>query len=88
MNAKLLIQAILKFALGVILLGVLIFLPAGTLNYFGGLLLMSILFVPMLIAGVVMLFKSPALLEKRLNAKEKQAEQSLVVKLSGLMFLA
>ena len=88
MKLKLLIQAVLKFILGIVLLGVLIFLPAGTLAFFGGWLLMGILFVPMLVAGIVMIFKSPALLEKRLNAKEKQAEQSLVVKLSGLMFLA
>jgi protein-S-isoprenylcysteine O-methyltransferase Ste14 len=88
MTIKLFIQAITKFFSGIILLGLLIFLPAGTLNYFGGWLLMGILFVPMLLAGIVMIFKSPALLEKRLNAKEKQAKQSLVVKLSGLMFLA
>ena len=88
MKLKLLIQAVLKFILGIVLLGILIFLPAGTFAFGGGWLLMGILFVPMLIAGIVMIFKSPALLEKRLNAKEKQAEQSLVVKLSGLMFLA
>lgn len=88
MTIKLFIQAITKFFSGIILLGLLIFLPAGSLMFFGGWLLMSILFVPMLIAGTVMIFKAPALLKKRLNAKEKQAEQSLAVKLSGLMFLA
>ena len=88
MTIKLFIQAIIKFFSGIILLGLLIFLPAGSLMFFGGWLLMSILFVPMLIAGTVMIFKAPALLKKRLNAKEKQAEQSLAVKLSGLMFLA
>ena len=88
MTLKLLIQAVTKFLLGAVLLGILIFLPAGTFAFFGGWLLMGILFVPMLLAGIVMIFKSPALLEKRLNAKEKQAKQSLVVKLSGLMFLA
>lgn len=88
MTIKLFIQAITKFFSGIILLGLLIFLPAGSLKFFGGWLLMSILFVPMLIAGSVMIFKAPALLKKRLNAKEKQAEQSLAVKLSGLMFLA
>ncbi len=88
MTLKLLIQAVTKFLLGAVLLGVLIFLPAGTFAFFGGWLLMATLFVPMFLAGIVMIFKSPALLEKRLNAKEKQAKQSLVVKLSGLMFLA
>jgi hypothetical protein len=88
MTLKLLIQAVTKFLLGAVLLGVLIFLPAGTFAFFDGWLLMAILFVPMFLAGIVMIFKSPALLEKRLNAKEKQVKQSLVVKLSGLMFLA
>ncbi len=87
MMAKLLVQAIIKFLLGVILVGLLIFLPAGTLSYFNGWLLMAILFVPMFAAGIVMIFKNPELLKKRLSAKEKQKEQSLVVKLSGLMFL-
>lgn len=88
MNAKLFFQAISKFALGVLLVGVLIFLPAGTLDYFAGWLLMGILFIPMFLAGIVMLLKNPALLQKRLVAKEKQKDQDLVVKLSGLMFLA
>lgn len=77
-----------KFLLGVVLVGVLVFLPAGTMSFTGGWLFMGILFVPMFIAGIVMMFKNPYLLEKRLDAKEKEAEQSLVVKLSGLMFLA
>ena len=88
MNAKLFFQAILKFVLGVALVGVFIFWPAGTLDFFGGWLLMGILFIPMFLAGIVMLFKNPALLQKRLIAKEKQKDQDLVVKLSGLMFLA
>ncbi len=88
MTGKLFIQAIVKFILGVVLVGVLIFLPAGSLLFFHGWLLMGILFVPMFLAGIVMLFKNPQLLQKRLNAKEKQRDQSLVVKLSGLMFLA
>jgi len=87
MNIKLLIQAVLKFLLGVLLVGVLIFLPAGTLSFFNGWLLMGILFIPMFIAGVVMVFKAPELLEKRLNVKEKRKEQDVVVKLSGLMFM-
>ncbi len=87
MTLKLFIGAITKFALGVILVGILIFLPAGTFSFFGGWLLMGILFVPMFCAGIVMMFKNPELLKKRLNAKEKQKEQGTVVKLSGLMFL-
>ena len=88
MTGKLFIQALFKFAFGFLLVGVLIFLPAGTFDFFYGWLFMGIFFIPMFIAGVVMIFKNPALLEKRLNAKEKEKEQSLVVKLSGLMFLA
>ena len=87
MTKELFIQAILKFTLGVILVGLLIFLPAGTLGFSNGWLLMVILFVPMFGAGLVMMAKNPSLLQKRLNAKEEQAEQSQVVKLSGLMFL-
>ena len=87
MSMKLFIGAITKFLFGVVFVGVLIFLPAGTLCYFNGWLLMIILFVPMFLAGIVMMFKNPALLESRLNAKEKEKEQSTVVKLSGLMFL-
>ena len=88
MTMKLFIGAITKFLLGVVLVGILIFLPAGTFSFFNGWLLMGILFIPMSFAGIVMLFKNPDLLKSRLDAKEKQHEQSLVVKLSGLMFLA
>lgn len=88
MKKNLFIQAASKFLLGVALVGLLIFLPAGTLAYANAWLLMGILFIPMFGAGLVMLAKNPELLKKRLNAKEKQAEQSLVVKLSGMMFLA
>ena len=87
MTKSLFFSALAKFFLGVILVGLLIFLPAGTLNFFGGWLLMGILFVPMLLAGLVMMAKNPELLKKRLNAKETEQEQSLVVKLTGLMFL-
>ncbi|MBQ3157145.1 MAG: isoprenylcysteine carboxylmethyltransferase family protein [Clostridia bacterium] len=87
MTTRLFISAIAKFTLGVVLLGALLFLPAGTLAYPQGWLLMGILFIPMFLAGLVMMAKNPALLRSRLNAKEKQREQSLVVKLSGLMFL-
>lgn len=88
MTSKLFIQAIIKFIAGIILAGLLIFLPAGSLSYTNGWIFMGILFIPILIAGIVMMIKNPLLLEKRLNAKENQKEQSLVVKLSGLMFLA
>ena len=88
MTIKLFVQAILKFLLGVLLVVVLIFLPAGNFSFFGGWLLMGILFIPMFIAGIVMMIKNPDLLKSRLNAKEKQKDQDLVVKLSGLMFLA
>ena len=85
---KLLINALTKFACGLALVGLLIFLPAGTLDYAKGWLLMGLLFVPMLIAGFVLFFKSPAFLARRLDAKEKQAAQKGVVALSGLMFVA
>ena len=87
MNTKLFLSAISKFALGVVLIGALLFLPAWTLHYPQAWLLMGILFIPMFLAGLVMMAKNPALLKSRLNAKEKEREQSLVVKLSGLMFL-
>lgn len=88
MTIKLFFSAILKFLFGVVLVGLLIFLPAGTVSFFNGWLLMGILFVPMFFAGILMMFKNPELLKSRLNAKEKQKEQSVVVKVSGLMFLA
>lgn len=84
---KLLINALAKFTLGLLLVGLLIFLPAGTLCYTKGWLLVGLLFIPMLVAGFVMLFKVPAFLEKRLDAKEKQATQKGVVKFAGLMFI-
>lgn len=84
---KLLISALLKFVLGMILVGILVFLPAWTINYPNGWLFMGILFIPMFIVGIVLFIKSPFLLEKRLNNKEKQKTQQGVVKLSGLMFL-
>ena len=88
MTMKLFIQAVTKFLFGFVFVGLLIFLPAGTFSFFNGWLFMIILFVPMFIAGIVMMFKNPELLKKRLDAKEKQQEQSLVIKLSGAMFLA
>ena len=88
MDAKLLTQALAKVSLGIVLMGLLLFLPAGSLRYWQGWLLMGILFVPMFIAGFVMLFKNPDLLRKRLNAKEEEKEQKTVVALSGLLFIA
>lgn len=87
MTKELFISAITKFAAGVVLIGVLIFLPAGTIHFPGGWLLMGILFIPMFLAGLVMMAKNPRLLRSRLNAREQQSEQSIVIKLSGLMFL-
>ena len=88
MDKKLFASAISKFLSGLLLLGLLLFLPAGTLAWPDGWLLMGILFVPMFFAGLVMLAKSPELLRRRLNAKEEQTEQKQVIALSGLMFLA
>ncbi len=85
---KLFIEAIVKFTAGLILVGLLVFLPAGTFGYWQGWLFMGIVFVPMFIAGLVMLAKNPNLLRSRLDAKEEQKDQDLIVKLSGLMFLA
>lgn len=87
MPIKLLFQAITKFIFGFILVGLLIFMSAGTFSFFNGWLFMGLLFVPMFFAGIVLMFKNPDLLQKRLNAKEEQREQKLVVKLSGLVFL-
>ena len=88
MKNSLFAQALIKFAAGLLLVGVLVFLPAGTLDYWQGWLLMGVLFIPMFGAGLVMLAKSPDLLRRRLNAKEEESEQKAVIALSGLMFLA
>lgn len=85
---KLFVQAIIKFISGLVLVGVLLFLPAGSLAYWQGWLLMGILFIPMFIAGCIMMKKSPELLRKRLDAKEQESEQKTVIALSGIMFLA
>ena len=85
---KLLIEALSKFACGLLLVGLLIFLPAGTLGYAYAWLFVGLLFVPMLLAGFVMLFKSPEFLKKRLDAKEKQGKQKGVLAYSSLMFIA
>ena len=82
------VQALSKFLMGLVLIGLLLFLPAGTIHYPCGWLLLAVLFVPMFIVGVVMMFRSPELLKKRLDAKEKEVEQKSVVALSGVMFIA
>ncbi len=88
MDLELFKQAMVKVLGGILLVGLLLFLPAGSLHYRQAWLLMGVLFVPMLAAGFVMLFKSPELLRKRLSAKEEQGEQRTVVALSGLLFIA
>ena len=87
MTKKLFFEAISKFLLGVILIALLIFLPANTLNYKNGWIFMGLLFIPMFLAGIVMMIKNPKLLASRLDAKEKQKEQNIVIKISGLMFI-
>jgi protein-S-isoprenylcysteine O-methyltransferase Ste14 len=88
MTQKLFFQAIGKFLFGLVLVGLLLFLPAWSLKYWNGWLFLGILFVPMFFAGIVMMCKNPELLKKRLNAKEEEQEQKTVIALSGLMFLA
>ena len=88
MTLKLFFSAIAKFLIGLAVVGLLIFLPAGTFAFPQGWLLIGILFVPMFCAGIVMMVKNPELLKKRLNAREKQGEQKTVLALSGLMFVA
>lgn len=88
MDKELLRQALGKLLLGVLLTALLLFLPAGTLHWWNAWLLLAVLFIPMLIAGLVMLFKAPELLRRRLNAKERQTEQKGVIAWSGLLFIA
>lgn len=87
MDKDLFLQSFLKFILGVVIIGLLLFLPAGSFSYWQGWLLMGILFVPMFCAGLVMMARNPDLLRKRLNAREEEKEQKTVVKLSGLLFI-
>ena len=87
MSFRLFLEAIIKYLFGVIIVGALIFIPAGTIDYFNGWLFMGVLFIPMFVAGIVMMIKSPELLKRRLNAKEKEKEQKEVIKFSGLMFI-
>ena len=87
MNVKLFFQAIIKFLFGLILVGVLLFVPAGSFEYWNAWLFIGLLFIPMFIAGIILMIKNPELLKKRLNAKEKENEQKQVILFSGLMFL-
>ena len=87
MDMKLFISAITKYLLGIVLLGVLIFLPAGSFSYLNGWLFMGLLFIPMFIAGIIMMIFDPNLLRSRLSAKEKESEQKTVILLSGIMFI-
>lgn len=87
MSVKLFISAILKFILGITLVGLLIFLPAGSFKYLNGWIFMSLLFIPMFIAGIFLVFKNPDLLKRRLNGKETEGEQKIVILLSGIMFI-
>lgn len=87
MKKELLKEAITKIVVGIILIGLLLFIPAGTLSWLYGWIFMGMLFVPMFIAGIAMYFKAPDLLESRLRAKETQSEQKQVIGFSGIMFL-
>ena len=88
MNIKLFIQAIIKYVFGVLIVGALLFIPANSFKYWNGFLFMGLLFIPMFIAGIVLMIKNPELLKKRLNAKEKENEQKWVLLFSGLMFIS
>ncbi len=87
MDAKLFSQALMKFLFGLIIICLLLFIPAGTLNYFNAWLFIALLFIPMLVAGIIMLIKSPELLKRRLNAKEEENDQKIVIIISGIIFL-
>ena len=88
MNIKLFFNALIKVISGILLCGLLIFVPANTINWWNGWLFMGLLFIPMFIAGIVMMIKCPELLKKRLNIKEKQSEQKTVILFSAIMFIA
>ena len=87
MDKKLFIQAITKFTFGFIIIALLLFIPAGTLNYLNAWLFIGILFVPMFIVGIILMIKNPDLLRKRLNSKEKEAEQVILLVIGGVMFI-
>ena len=86
MNEKLFFGAITKFLIGVLIVGTLLFVPANSFNYPNAWLFMGLLFIPMFIVGIILMLKNPKLLERRLNAKEKENKQKQVVLVSGLMF--
>ena len=88
MTIKFVVQAVAKLLAGIVLVGLLLFVSAGDMNFKNGWLLMGLLFIPLLVAGIVMMIKAPELLKKRLIAKEKQFEQQMVIIFSALMFLA
>ncbi len=88
MKKALISKALIKYFAGLLIIMILVFLPAGSLKFINGWLFIGLLFIPMFIMGIVMLFKNPALLEKRLNTKEKEKEQRGVVAVSGIMFLS
>ena len=88
MSKELFFKAIIKLIFGIIIVGALIFLPAGTCKFWNGWLFMGLLFIPMILAGFILMAKNPKLLEKRLNAKEKENEQKVVIMLSAIMFIA
>ena len=87
MDKKLFFQALSKFIFGLVIIGILLFIPAGTIEYPNGWLFIALLFIPMFFAGIIMFIKAPDLLRRRLNAKEEEEEQKLVLLLSGIMFL-
>ena len=87
MDKNLLVQALVKVIVGFVIMSLLLFVSAGTIGFWQGWLLLAILFIPMIAAGLIMYFNNPALLEKRLNAKEKEPAQKLVLVLSGIMFI-
>ena len=87
MNIKLFLQAIIKFLLGVLIIGILLFIPAGTIEYRNAWLFMGLLFIPMFIVGIIMMIKNPDLLRKRINAKENEKTQKIVIAISGIMFI-
>ena len=87
MDTKLLLKGITRYIFGVLLVGILLFIPAGSFKYYNAWLFMGILFIPMLIAGIIMLFKNPMLLKSRLDVKETEKEQKEVILYSGIMFI-
>lgn len=87
MDAKLFSQALMKFLFGLVIVFLLLFIPAGSIDYFNGWLFIALLFIPMFIAGIIMFIKSPELLKRRLNAKEEENEQKIVILISGIVFL-